>query len=105
LKDDEVYLLHIRKSIRKIRKYTTSIDRDAFLKNDLVQDAVIRQLEIIGEASKRVSERSREKYPGIPWKDISGMRDKLIHHYFGVDLDAVWLTVENDLQVLEKALK
>lgn len=63
----------------------------------LVQDGVIRQLEIIGEATKRLSLELREKNSDIPWQDIAGMRDKLIHGYFGVDIEKVWLTAKHDL--------
>jgi len=65
--------------------------------NNLIQDGVIRQLEIIGEATKRLSKEFKDRYPEIPWKDIAGMRDKLIHGYFGVDLDAVWDTAKKDI--------
>lgn len=73
--------------------------------NNLVQDAVIRQIEIIGEATKQLSKTIKEKYPEIPWKDIAGMRDKLIHDYLGVDLNAVWKTVEKDIPFLKNKLK
>lgn len=66
---------------------------------------MIRQLEIIGEASKKLSKEFKEKYPQIPWRDISGMRDKLIHDYFGIDLDAVWDTISKDIPELEDRLK
>jgi uncharacterized protein with HEPN domain len=75
------------------------------MNDHLIQDGVIRQLEIIGEASKRLSAEIKEKYLEIPWKDITGMRDKLIHDYFGVDLDAVWDTVEKDIPVLKNKLE
>ena len=73
--------------------------------NHLIQDGVIRQIEIIGEATKKLSDESREKYPHIPWKDIAGMRNKLIHGYFGVDLGAVWDTVEDGIPLLKSEIE
>ena len=104
-KDESVYLKHILDSVGKIESYVSDLTRKEFLENSLVQDAVIRQLEIIGEAAKRVPNTTRDKEPDIPLVAISGMRDKLIHDYFGVDLSTVWLTVKDDLKPFERAVE
>ena len=103
--DDGVYLHHILDAIARIEEYTTAENIHTFHSKHLVQDGVIRQLEIIGEAVKQLTHDFRDKYPDIAWQDIAGMRDKLIHHYFGVDLDAVWLTVQEDLPNLRNKIK
>ncbi|MDQ3846768.1 MAG: DUF86 domain-containing protein [Bacteroidota bacterium] len=79
--------------------------KDDFVSNKLVQDAVIRNFEIIGEASKNISVDFRTLYPHIPWKQMAGMRDKLIHHYITVDLDAVWTTITDELPDLKIELE
>ncbi len=96
-KNDLVYLNHILNSIKRIEEYTENMDKRDFLSNHLVQDGTIRQIEIIGEATKNLSKDFREKYSQVPWSDIAGMRDRLIHHYFGVDLQAIWRTVKIDI--------
>lgn len=103
-RDDSVYLWHILDAISRIEEYLHGINEEAFHLQYLVQDGVIRQLEIIGEATKRLSHVVRASYPEIPWQDIAGMRDKLIHDYFGVDLEAVWLTARDDIPVLKAAV-
>lgn len=102
IKDNFVYLKHILDAIDRIEKYTKKINQNSFSKNNLVQSAVIREIEIIGEAAKRLSNEFKEEHSGIPWKQMAGMRDKLIHDYFGVDLDAVWGTVKKDIPILKK---
>jgi uncharacterized protein with HEPN domain len=79
---------HIMDAIEYIEEYTQGLDYEGFINKRLVQDGVIRQIEIIGEATKKISTEIKENIPGIPWKDITGMRDKLIHDYMGVDIDA-----------------
>jgi uncharacterized protein with HEPN domain len=104
-KDDDVYLRHILDAIDRIGSYTKGKTAGDFKKTKMLQDAVIRQIEIIGEAAKMVSAAAKAKSESVPWKDIAGMRDKLIHGYFGVDLDAVWNTVEKDLPALKKEIE
>jgi uncharacterized protein with HEPN domain len=87
--EDKVYLRHILDAISSIEEYSKGLSYKKFLKNHLVQDGVIRQIEIIGEASKKLPADTKNKIRDIPWKNIAGMRDKLIHDYMGVDIDAV----------------
>jgi uncharacterized protein with HEPN domain len=105
LKDDLFYVRHILDAVSKAESYCSSLSKAGFASNELVQDAVIRQLEIAGEAAKHVSPAFRKKHPEVPWKDMAGMRDKLIHDYFGVDIGAVWLTVREDLPKLRPSLE
>lgn len=105
MKDDIAYVEHILDCIRKIKEYTTSLTKETFSKNELIQDAVIRNIEIIGEATKKVSNNTKQSYFEIPWKEMSGMRDKLIHDYMGVDIDVIWKTIETDIPILYEMIK
>lgn len=96
MKDDRIYLEHISQSLQKIIKYVGDLDYVGFLKNEMVQDAIIRQFEIIGEATKRLSMELRNNYPELPWRQMAGMRDKLIHEYLAVDLDVVWISASEE---------
>ena len=76
-----------------------------FIKDSKTQDAVVRNLEIIGEAAKMLSKELKEKYPQFPWKELAGMRDKLIHHYFGINYDLVWGIIEEEIGSLSEQIK
>ena len=103
MKDEGIYLGHIRDAISDIRAYA-SVGKETFLEDRMRQDAIIRKLEIIGEAVKQLSEATRTQRPEIPWKQIAGMRDRLTHAYFGVDLGLVWRVVDRDLHALATAV-
>ena len=100
-RDELAYLRHVLDAIRRIQEYVDGVDEQAFCNRSLIQDGVIRQLEIIGEAVKQLPDAFRERHPAIPWQDIAGTRDMLIHHYFGVNLGEVWMMVQRDIPVLK----
>lgn len=105
MKNQIVYLKHIEECITKIIRYTSELTQNEFLENSLIQDAVIRNFEIIGEATKKLDSAFRSKYPKVEWKKIAGMRDKLIHDYIGVDLWALWAVVEQIIPDLNDQIK
>lgn len=100
----DVYIDDILESIVKIREYTEGISKDDFFEDTQVQDSVFRRLEIIGEAVKNIPDEIRSKHPDIPWKQIAGMRDVLIHEYFGVNLGRVWKVIVEDIDKLGKEI-
>jgi len=94
---DQDYLSDIREAIQRIAAYTAGMTFEQFLKDTKTQDAVVRNIEVIGEATKNLSSRLRKTYPQIPWKDLAGVRDKMIHHYFGINYEIVWTIAEEEL--------
>lgn len=104
MKDERARLLHAIDAVDAIQRYTAD-GREAFFSDDKTQDAVIRNIEILGQAVKGISDDTRALEPEIPWRKIAGMRDKLIHEYFGVELGLVWDVVEDELPVLRPQLE
>ncbi|NJL54785.1 DUF86 domain-containing protein [bacterium] len=105
MKNNKLYLSNILECIEKIEAYTQD-GRDNFRQNSMIQDAVIRNFEVIGEVTKRLSTELKQEYPDVEWKKIAGLRDILIHDYLRVDLEEVWLIVETDLfKLKEKVLE
>jgi uncharacterized protein with HEPN domain len=104
VKGDRLYLKHIVDAIEKVDSYI-SVGRQTFITTSHWQDAVIRQLEIIGEATKRLSKQLCSRHPDIPWRRIAGLRDVLIHDYMGVDINAVWEITQKEVPVLKRRIE
>jgi uncharacterized protein with HEPN domain len=104
VRDDRVHLLHVRDSIARIRRYTAG-GKEAFFADLMAQDAVLPNLEVIGEAVKNVSVGLRDQHPEISWRLLAGMRDMPIHQYFGVDLELVWAAVQDELPSLASKIE
>lgn len=103
-KDPRFFIKHILESIKWIEEYTRGISKDDFLRSTQIQDAVIRRLEIVGEATKNIPTGLKEKYSDISWRQMAGIRDVLIHEYFGVDFDLLWNVVKKDLPDLKQKI-
>jgi uncharacterized protein with HEPN domain len=101
----EDYLNDILESIADIKSFTSGMSFEVFETDRKTSQAVLRSLEVIGEAVKKLPSEIKTNYPQIPWKEIAGMRDKLIHEYFGVDLEIVWSSIGDDLQPLEDSIR
>ena len=95
----------INEAIELVRSYTKGLTYQKFLEDRKTQDAVVRNFEIIGEASKNITAAFRAKYPDVPWKKTAGLRDKLIHFYFGIDYKIVWSIAKKELPKLHKQIK
>ena len=104
-RDYKVYLDDILGAIEKNQDFTRDSDKDSFARDVKTFDAVIRNLEVIGEAAKRIPEDIRSKFTNIPWKEICGLRDVLIHQYFGVESETLWDIVQNELPLLKRQIQ
>ena len=102
---DDAWLLDMLIAARKAIIYTRGLNAEAFSDNELAQSAVMRVLEIVGEAARRVSQETKDAHPEVPWAEIVGLRNRLVHEYFRIDVDKVWDTVQNDVPALICALE
>ncbi len=103
MKDDRIYLLHIRECLDRIQQYTAS-NRDRFLSDTLIQDAVIRNLQTLAESSQRFSDLLKLKHHEVDWRNITGFRNVVVHDYLGIDVEQIWDIVEQDLPKLRIAI-
>jgi uncharacterized protein with HEPN domain len=105
MRDYTLHLKDILEAMEAIEKFVEGIEFDSFQRNDMISSAVIRKFEIIGEATKNISETIRNKYPEIPWKEMAGMRDRLIHLYFGIKYDLVWHTIKDVIPLVKPLIR
>lgn len=104
-KDNNIYVRHILDAISDIERYIVAKSFAEFKKDTLIQDAVIRKIEIIGEAARQMSEKFRKEHQAVAWRQVVDLRNKLIHEYFGVDIEAIWLVTQKDLPPLKDQLR
>ena len=104
-KNSLIFIKHILEHIELIEKFSEGLTKNEIEEDRLKQSAIVRELEIVGEAAKNLSIDFKDKYKEIEWKKIAGLRDKLIHNYFGVDLDIVWDIIIEDIPILKKQIQ
>ncbi len=104
MKDDKLYLIHISECIERIESYVERMNKDEFAVSNLVQDAVLRNLQIMAESTQRLSEHVKQAQPQIDWYKIAGFRNILVHDYLGVDVETVWNIIEKEIPSLKQAV-
>lgn len=104
-KDDSVYLHHILDAFEQIESYTNGVSYDDFAENRLLQDGVIRQLEVMGEAARNITEDLRSAHSNIPWRQMIGLRNRMIHAYFNINLQIIWEIIQGDIPNLREDIK
>jgi uncharacterized protein with HEPN domain len=105
VKDDKLYLIHIAECLERIESYIRIGGKTEFMASILIQDAVLRNLQTLAESTQRLSDSLKAAYPAVPWRQISGFRNILVHNYLGIDLEQVWLIVEQDLSHLQSEVE
>ena len=105
MKDDKLYLIHISESIDKIDSYTTGLDVASFMQKTIVQDAVLRNLQVLAESTQRLSDEFKSRHPEIEWYKIAGLRNILVYDYLGIDLETVWAAVTSKLPELKEVVR
>ena len=105
MKDQKEFLIHILEAIDAIQSFMGDMEYSQFVKDDKTVSAVIRKFEIIGEATKKLDRSITDQKPNVPWKKMAGMRDRLIHDYFGVDLHLLWKTYQNEIPILKNEIQ
>jgi len=105
MRDPKLYLKDILVAMDAIEQFVEEVDFETFKNDDMMTSAVIRKFEIIGEATKKIPEEIKQQYPAIPWKDMSGMRDRLIHFYFGIKYELVWETIKKEIPKVKPSVK
>lgn len=103
-KDDSAFIEHILDSINAVEEFSKGMNKKELISNRMKQSAIVREIEIIGEAVKNISEELKKKHKEVEWKEIAGTRDKMIHHYFGVDPDIVWSIIKINLPDLKRKI-
>ncbi|HLD15231.1 MAG TPA: DUF86 domain-containing protein [Candidatus Nanoarchaeia archaeon] len=103
-KNDLVFIYHILDSINAIEEFSRGLSKEELISNRLRQSAIIREIEVIGEAVKNISKNLKKKHEKVEWKRTAAARDKMIHHYFGIDLDIIWNIIKLDLPLLKKQM-
>jgi uncharacterized protein with HEPN domain len=105
MKSDRLYTIHIQECIARIQSYVSGIDEEQFMASSLLQDAVIRNLQVLAESTQRLSDDFKIQHSEIEWHKISGLRNILVHDYLGIDSETVWHIISNELSSLQKALE
>jgi uncharacterized protein with HEPN domain len=105
VKDERLYLIHVLECLERIEAYLKDVDEAGFLETPLLQDAVLRNLQVMAESSQRISDESKRKHPEIDWRKLAGFRNVVVHDYLGIELERVWQIIEKDLPPLKKAIE